>query len=99
MKGLYTEMKKRKKKIPKFNSIAEEAHFWDTHDTTDYMDEMEIVDVKVNFIPETEKKETISLRMAPSLKKEVDKIARNYDISTSSLIRMWVVDKVTSYRS
>ena len=26
-------------KIPKFRNEAEEARFWDTHDTTDYLDE------------------------------------------------------------
>ena len=29
---------KQLKKIPKFKTEKEEAHFWDTHDTTDYID-------------------------------------------------------------
>lgn len=29
------------KKIPRFRSEQEERHFWDTHDSTDYLDEFE----------------------------------------------------------
>lgn len=36
----------------------------------------------------------MTLRIAPTLKKKIEAIAESYDISTSSLIRMWVVDKV-----
>lgn len=31
-------MKKRLKKIPKFETEAQERKFWATHDTTDYVD-------------------------------------------------------------
>jgi hypothetical protein len=33
------------KRIPKFASIEEEAVFWDTHDTTEFEDEFEEVEV------------------------------------------------------
>ena len=32
--------------MPNFTSIEEEAEFWDTHDFTDYLDELEPVEVK-----------------------------------------------------
>ena len=38
----------------------------------------------------------MTVRIAPSLKEEVEKVARSYDISTSSLVRMWIVDKLRS---
>lgn len=88
-------MPKELKKAPKFKDLKEEALFWDTHDATDYLELKEPLEVV--YSPDKEKKETISLRMAPSLKKKVDRIADSYDISTSSLIRMWVVDKVRSF--
>jgi len=89
-------MSKKDRKLPKFKSIKEEALFWDTHDVTDYI----ISDKPLNmaYDSKNERKETISLRMAPSLKKEIDKIAKTYDISTSSLVRMWIVDKLNSYK-
>ena len=39
-------MTKAKTKIPKFKSIAEEAAFWDSHDTTEFEQEMKPVKVK-----------------------------------------------------
>ena len=32
-----------RKNIPKTDSIQELAHFWDTHDLTDFEDELEVV--------------------------------------------------------
>jgi len=31
------------KKIPKFKNYKEEAKFWDTHDISDYIDEMKLL--------------------------------------------------------
>jgi hypothetical protein len=50
---------KKLKKIPKFKSIAEEARFWATHDSTEYIDYAKAFSVKPR-----RKKATISL---PSL--------------------------------
>lgn len=84
-----------KDKIPEFRSIKEEAAFWDTHEITDYLDELEIVEGA--YEPkEGETKTVMTIRVAPSLKEEVEKVARRYDISTSSLVRMWIVDKLRS---
>lgn len=82
-------------KIPEFNSIKEEAAFWDTHDITDYLDELEVVE-GVYQPKEGETKTVMTIRIAPSLKEEVQKVARSYDISTSSLVRLWIVEKLRS---
>lgn len=82
----------KKNKIPKFNTIKEEAEFWDTHSIADYLDELKPVDVV--YEPTKEKKGLVTLRIAPSLKRAVDKIAKKHSIATSSLIRKWMVDKV-----
>ncbi len=80
-------------KIPHFNSVAEEAAFWDTNDVTDYLGEMKVVEGA--YRPkEGEKKEVMTIRIAPSLKKRIEQVAAEYDISTSSLVRMWIVDKL-----
>jgi hypothetical protein len=36
----------KKSQIPEFKTIAEEAAFWDTHDTTDFEDEFEEIEVE-----------------------------------------------------
>lgn len=36
-----------KSRIPHFTSLEEEAEFWDTHDSTDFEDEFEPVEIEV----------------------------------------------------
>lgn len=85
-------MKKTKKTVPVFETLRDEARFWDTHDVTDYLGEFKIVE-GVYATPD-ETKTTMTIRLAPSLKEKIEKLAKSYDISASSLIRMWVVDKL-----
>ena len=84
-----------KSKMPEFASVKEEAEFWDSHDITDYLGELAIV--KGVYQPrEGETKTIMTVRIAPSLKEQLEKVAQSYDISTSSLVRMWIVDKLRS---
>ena len=47
MNGSIT-MPGRSKKIPEeFKTYEEAAEFWDTHDSTDYLDELEEIEIKV----------------------------------------------------
>lgn len=79
--------------MPTFNSVREEAAFWDTHDITDYLDELEIS--RGGYRPSPgEAKTVMTIRVAPSLKQQIEAIARSYDISASSLVRMWIVEKI-----
>lgn len=85
-------MKKTKKIIPTFETLHDEAKFWDTHDVTDYMGELKVAEGV--YAPVDETKTTMTIRLAPNLKEKIEKLAKSYDISTSSLIRMWVVDRL-----
>lgn len=43
-------MPKKSKKIPdEFNTYEAAAEFWDTHDSTDYLDELEEIEMKVDI--------------------------------------------------
>jgi hypothetical protein len=44
---------KKLKPIPKFKNIQEEAKFWDTHDTTDYLNRAKVV--KIVYKPKKNK--------------------------------------------
>lgn len=79
-------------KIPEFKSRAEEAHFWDTHDITDYWGEME--DAEIEFVDDTKHDETITVRVKPKLKERLDKLAKSYGINLSTLARMWLIEKL-----
>lgn len=91
-------MKKAKvSKIPEFQSRAEEAHFWDTHDITDYWGEMK--DVEIEFLDEPKREETITVRVQPKLKERLDKLAKSYGINLSTLARMWLIEKLRESHS
>lgn len=86
-------MKKRKvHNIPVFSSLAEEATFWDTHDVTDYFDEMK--DVKVKFSLRTPKEESLTVRVQGPLKRKLEEVATKQGLHPSSLIRTWLVEKL-----
>jgi len=84
-------------KLPKFKSIKEEAEFWDTHDVTDYLSELEPVELV--FDPSTEKKETLTIRVQPGLKKRLKTIAKNYGLNLSTLTRIWLIDKLKEVKT
>lgn len=44
----------KKSRIPEFKSIEEEAEFWDTHDITDFLDELEPAEFELS--PELRRK-------------------------------------------
>ncbi len=82
----------KSKIIPKFRSIAEEAEFWDTHDVTDYLGDMKLVDVQ--FAPRQKKEETVTIRIEPKLKSRLENMARSYGINLSTLARIWLVERL-----
>ncbi len=79
-------------KIPEFKSRAEEAHFWDTHDITDYWNEMK--DVGIEFLDDSKREETITIRVQPKLKEGLEKLAQSYGINLSTMARMWLIEKL-----
>ncbi|NCO12309.1 MAG: hypothetical protein COZ34_05200 [Candidatus Pacebacteria bacterium CG_4_10_14_3_um_filter_34_15] len=83
-------------KIPKnFNSKKDEAKFWDSHDIGNFIGELKVVEG--SYLPIDENKTTMTIRLTPSLKTKVKKIASGYDISTSSLVRMWMIDRLKTF--
>lgn len=85
-------MKQKRLTIPKFSSIQEEARFWDTHDATDYFDQME--DIKAKFVLKSPKAESVTIRLQPEIKRRLVKMAREWGVSSSTLLRMWAVEKL-----
>ena len=76
-------------KIPKFKSIEEERRFWDTHSVTDFLDELEFVDIKfVRKKPMV----TLSFRIEESKARELKELARRMNIPYTVFIRE-IVDK------
>ncbi len=87
---------KKKKRLPDFNKMTyqEEARFWDTHNVTDYEDETE--NVEIIFDLQKPKDETLVLRLQKGTKQKLAKKAQSKGLTTSSLARLWLLEKLHS---
>lgn len=83
---------KKLRPVPKFESEAEERAFWETHDSTDYVDWSKAQRVRFpNLKPSTV---SISLRLPVSLLEDIKIAANKRDVPYQSLIKMWLAEKV-----
>ena len=86
-------MKKNGKKvIPKFNSEKEENNFWESHDSTDYLDWSEAVKMTNPKLKPFLK--TISIRLPESVIEELKLLANKRDIHYQSLLKMFLMERV-----
>ena len=80
------------KKIPKFKSEAEEAEFWATHDSTEYVDYSKAKRfVFPSLRPSTK---TISIRLPESLIEHLKLLANKRDVPYQSLLKMFLSERV-----
>ena len=85
-------MDKKFKPIPKFANEAEERAFWETHDSTDYVDWSKARRASFpNLKPTTT---AISLRVSVSLLERIKIAANKRDMPYQSLIKAWLAEKV-----
>ena len=78
-------------KLPQTDSIQELAQFWDTHDVTDFEDDLEEVTEAV-FDRET----AVMIHLSSEDATVVNEIAKAKGLNNAELIRQWVVEKVHS---
>jgi predicted DNA binding CopG/RHH family protein len=82
----------KSKPIPRFKSEAEERKFWETHDSTDYVDWNKAERVRLpNLKPSTT---AISIRLPVGLLEQIKIAANKRDVPYQSLIKMWLAEKV-----
>jgi len=80
------------KSIPHFASEAEERAFWETHDSTDYVDWSRARRADLpNLKPTTT---AISLRLPAGLLDRIKIAANKRDMPYQSLIKAWLAEKV-----
>jgi len=82
-------------KLPKFKDELEESDFWDTHDSTDYIEDTE--EVKVEFA-DKRPKTLISLRLQSDVIDGLKALAARRGIGYQTLIRMWVMERLEQER-
>ena len=79
-------------KIPIFKSIEEEAEFWDTHDTEEFADEFEPVEVK--FARPLKHKWMLTIELDEETFNQMKKLAEGAGKEPSVLIRSWVLEHI-----
>ena len=82
----------KKKKIPNFKNEKQEREFWDTHDSTEYIDwnngeKLVLPNLKPSL-------KTISLRLPESLINELKVLANKKDVPYQSLLKMFLAERV-----
>ena len=82
------------KTLPKFANEAEERAFWETHDSTDYLDWSSAQEVVLPELKPTTK--TISLRLPQHLLDSIKAAANARDVPYQSLIKVWLQEKLHS---
>lgn len=85
-------MNKPLKEIPIFANEAEERTFWETHDSTDYLDWAKAKSVVLPNLKPTTK--TISLRLPQHLLDSIKAAANARDVPYQSLIKVWLQEKL-----
>lgn len=85
------------KPIKPFKTLEEEAKFWDTHDLSPLV-ERKRVDIANLPLIEKEKESSITLRVQKTIKDKLNKIARSKGLNSSTLARMWLIERLQSIR-
>jgi len=80
------------RRLPQTDSIKELARFWDTHDLTDFEDQLEEVTQ-----PVFERQTVIPLNLESAEAEAVRKIARAKGVADAELIRGWVREKIHAH--
>jgi predicted DNA binding CopG/RHH family protein len=87
------KLKSALKPIPRFRSEAEEREFWQTHDSTAYVDwnkaqrDVRFPNLKLSTT-------AISLRLPQGLLDRIKIAANKRDVPYQSLIKVWLAEKV-----
>ena len=84
-------MNMKLKSIPQFRNEAEERRFWETHDSSNYVDWSKAERVRLpNLKPSTT---SISLRLPITLLERIKVAANKRDVPYQSLIKTWLAEK------
>ena len=88
---------KNLKPIPKFKNENEERKFWDSHDSTEYLNWSKAQ--KVIFPNLKSSTESISLRLPSSLLAQIKVLANKKDVPYQSLMKIILSEKINQKSS
>ena len=77
------------KRLPQTDSIHELAHFWDTHDVTEFEDELEEVGERV-----FQRRTDITVQLETADAEVLREMAKSRGLREAELIREWVLERI-----
>ena len=83
---------KKLKKIPHFKTEAQERRWWQTHDSTEYVDWSKAQHVSFPNLKLSTK--TITIRVSQSLLDSLKMLANKKDVPYQSLVKIFLDEKV-----
>nr|VFK42860.1 MAG: Predicted DNA binding protein, CopG/RHH family [Candidatus Kentron sp. TC]VFK42893.1 MAG: Predicted DNA binding protein, CopG/RHH family [Candidatus Kentron sp. TC] len=85
-------MTEKRKSVPGFYTEQQEREFWESHDSTEYVDWNRARRIRLpNLKPSTK---SISLRLPVSLLENIKIAANKRDVPYQSLIKLWLAEKI-----
>ena len=81
-------------KIPRFNNEQEDMEFWDTHDSTDFFEDTE--EINLRFVGPRPRKTLISLRFDQETIDGLKVLATMQGLGYQTLLRTWVTERLMS---
>lgn len=88
-------MTKTAKKIPSFKNEVVERKFWESHDSSEFLDWTQAKQVALPNLKPTTK--TISLRLPQHLLDSIKAAANSRDVPYQSLIKVWLQEKLQTH--
>jgi hypothetical protein len=89
---------KKPTKLLRTDSIQKLARFWDTHDLTDFEDDLEEVEARV-FVRGSGKGSALNVPLKAREARAVEQLAQSKGVSPQELVRQWVVQKISPRRN
>lgn len=86
-------MKKKLKKIPLFKNEKEEADFWSTHDSTEYIDWSKAI-INPTFSNLKPSTRNITMRVSESMLGALKMLANKKDVPYQSLVKIFLDEKI-----
>ena len=81
-----------KKRIPTFKSEAQERRFWQTHDSTEYVDWSKAEEVIMPKLRPTTR--SISIRLPEAMVEELKLLANKRDVPYQSLLKVFLSERI-----
>jgi predicted DNA binding CopG/RHH family protein len=83
-----------KGQFPKFSSEKEFIDWIDTHDTSEYMDSLEVVTEEIKVQRTRREKQSVGVDLNPGDLDEIKRVAKTKGIPYQTLIKNWLIEKL-----